>query len=116
MTVAPTGKPRIPIVELDEIHKSFGEVEVLKGVLPHRSRRRGGALIGSSGSGKSTLLRCINMLEVPDSGIVKVAGETITVSGVVPHAAFGRSPDPPYPVGARHGVPAVQTCGATDGA
>jgi polar amino acid transport system ATP-binding protein len=42
------------------------------------------ALIGSSGSGKSTLLRCINMLEVPDRGTVKVAGETIALSGSGP--------------------------------
>jgi ABC-type histidine transport system ATPase subunit len=85
MTSAPPGKPRIPIVELDEIHKSFGEVEVLKGVSVTAHEGEVVALIGSSGSGKSTLLRCINMLEVPDSGTVKVAGETIALAGVPPH-------------------------------
>ncbi len=75
----------LPIVELDHIHKSFGEVEVLKGVSLTAHEGEVIALIGSSGSGKSTLLRCINMLEVPDSGIVKIAGETIALAGMPPH-------------------------------
>src|SRR4051795_12995647 len=77
--------PRLPIVELDNIHKSFGDVEVLKGVSVTAHEGEVVALIGSSGTGKSTLLRCINMLEVPDSGTVKVAGETIALTGVPPH-------------------------------
>ncbi len=75
----------LPIVELEHIHKSFGELEVLKGISLTAHEGEVLALIGSSGSGKSTLLRCINMLEVPDSGIVKVAGETIALSGVPPY-------------------------------
>ena len=73
--------PRLPVIELDDIHKSFGPVEVLKGVSLKAHEGEVVALIGSSGSGKSTLLRCINMLEVPNRGTVKVAGETIALGG-----------------------------------
>lgn len=72
---------RLPIIELDNIHKSFGDVEVLKGISMTAHEGEVVALIGSSGSGKSTLLRCINMLEVPNQGTVKVAGETIALAG-----------------------------------
>ncbi|HVY43579.1 MAG TPA: amino acid ABC transporter ATP-binding protein [Hyphomicrobiaceae bacterium] len=75
----------MPVVELDSIHKSFAEIEVLKGVSVTAHEGEVVTLIGSSGSGKSTLLRCINMLEVPDSGTVKIAGETIALSGLPPH-------------------------------
>ncbi len=65
------------VVRLDEIHKSFGPLEVLRGV--SLSAREGDvvALIGASGSGKSTLLRCTNLLEIPNSGSVEIAGEEI---------------------------------------
>ncbi len=76
---------RPPVIELDAIHKAFGDIEVLKGISMCAREGEVVALIGSSGSGKSTLLRCINMLEVPDSGTVKVAGETIALAGVPPH-------------------------------
>jgi polar amino acid transport system ATP-binding protein len=79
MTDAPP--QRLPVIELDGIHKSFGEIEVLKGVSMRAHEGEVVALIGSSGSGKSTLLRCINMLEVPNEGTVKVAGETISLAG-----------------------------------
>jgi polar amino acid transport system ATP-binding protein len=84
MTDAPA-RPSLPVVELDQIHKSFGDIEVLKGVSVTAHEGEVVVLIGSSGSGKSTLLRCINMLEVPDSGIVKVAGEMIALGGTPPH-------------------------------
>ena len=60
-----------------DLHKAFGALEVLKGV--SLSARNGDviSMIGCSGSGKSTLLRCINLLEVPDSGEVHVGGELI---------------------------------------
>ena len=63
-----------PVVELIDLHKSYGPLEVLKGI--DMTAREGDvvALIGSSGSGKSTLLRCINMLEVPEQGDVLIAG------------------------------------------
>jgi ABC-type histidine transport system ATPase subunit len=76
---------RPPVIELDDIHKSFGQVDVLKGVSLHAREGEVVVVIGSSGSGKSTLLRCINMLEVPDSGAVRVAGETIALAGTPPH-------------------------------
>jgi ABC-type histidine transport system ATPase subunit len=66
-----------PALVVEDLHKRFGQLEVLKGV--SLSARDGDviALIGASGSGKSTLLRCINLLEVPDSGKVYVGGELI---------------------------------------
>jgi ABC-type histidine transport system ATPase subunit len=74
-----------PPIELEAIYKSFGSVEVLKGVSLLAREGEVVALIGSSGSGKSTLLRCINMLEVPDSGTVRIAGETVALTGTPPH-------------------------------
>ena len=74
-----------PVVEIIGLHKSYGPLEVLKGIDLVAHEGDVVALIGSSGSGKSTLLRCINMLEVPESGIVKVAGEEIELTGEPPH-------------------------------
>lgn len=74
----PPTNPAAPLaVELEDIHKSYGPLEVIKGV--SLSAREGDVitLIGSSGSGKSTLLRCINLLEVPNSGTIRISGETI---------------------------------------
>lgn len=65
------------IVELKDIYKSFGNLEVLKGVNLDVNEKEVVCLIGKSGSGKSTLLRCINLLERPDSGSIKVFGEDI---------------------------------------
>jgi ABC-type histidine transport system ATPase subunit len=69
-----------PVVEITDLHKSFGPLEVLRGVSMTASEGKVVALIGSSGSGKSTLLRCINMLEVPNRGRVAVAGEEIKLT------------------------------------
>jgi ABC-type histidine transport system ATPase subunit len=73
------------ILEIKDVHKSFGDLEVLKGI--SISARAGDviSLIGSSGSGKSTLLRCINMLEVPNEGSVFVDGEHVSLSPEGPH-------------------------------
>jgi ABC-type histidine transport system ATPase subunit len=59
------------------IHKRFGAVEVLKGVSITAHDHDVVAILGSSGSGKSTLLRCINLLEMPDEGAVRIKGELI---------------------------------------
>jgi ABC-type polar amino acid transport system ATPase subunit len=66
-----------PIVQVENLHKRFGSLEVLKGVDLKVAPREVVCLIGRSGSGKSTLLRCINFLEEPDEGSVSVAGITI---------------------------------------
>jgi polar amino acid transport system ATP-binding protein len=64
-------------IDVSNLHKRFGPLEVLKGV--SLSARQGDvvAIIGGSGSGKSTFLRCINMLELPSAGTVSIHGETI---------------------------------------
>ena len=62
---------------VEDLHKRFGDLEVLKGVSVTAHVGDVIAMIGSSGSGKSTLLRCINLLETPDSGKVIVNGELI---------------------------------------
>jgi ABC-type histidine transport system ATPase subunit len=61
----------------EDIHKSFGSLKVLKGVSLIADEGDVIAIIGSSGSGKSTLLRCINLLEIPDSGRVFLRGEPV---------------------------------------
>lgn len=62
---------------VEDLHKSFGSVEVLKGISVTAHKGDVISMLGSSGSGKSTFLRCINLLETPNSGTVTVAGETI---------------------------------------
>ena len=68
-------------VRIEGLHKSFGELEVLKGIDLVVHEHEVVCLIGSSGSGKSTLLRCINLLEPIDAGRVVVEGEEITARG-----------------------------------
>jgi octopine/nopaline transport system ATP-binding protein len=67
-------------VVVEDLHKSFGELEVLKGV--SLTAREGDvvSMIGASGSGKSTFLRCINFLEMPTRGRIAVTGEEIALS------------------------------------
>lgn len=64
-------------VVVEDLHKSFGDLQVLKGVSLSASEGDVISMIGSSGSGKSTFLRCINLLEMPDSGRVYVGDELI---------------------------------------
>jgi ABC-type histidine transport system ATPase subunit len=66
-----------PALVVEDMHKRFGDLEVLKGVSLDAHEGDVIAILGSSGSGKSTMLRCINLLETPDSGRVYVAGELI---------------------------------------
>ena len=63
-----------------DLHKSFGDVEVLKGVDLQANEGDVISMLGSSGSGKSTFLRCINLLETPNSGTVSLHGETIRMT------------------------------------
>ena len=67
-------------VRIHDLHKSFGQLEVLKGVSLIANKGDIVAIIGGSGSGKSTMLRCINFLETPTSGEISVEGETIVVT------------------------------------
>ena len=65
-------------LRLEDVHKSFGDLHVLRGLNLHVDRGGVVCVIGPSGSGKSTLLRCINMLEPPDSGRIYLEGVEIT--------------------------------------
>ena len=66
-------------VVVDDLHKSFGPLEVLKGVSLTAKQGDVVSMIGSSGSGKSTFLRCINFLELPSRGRIVVTGEEISL-------------------------------------
>jgi ABC-type polar amino acid transport system ATPase subunit len=66
-----------PIVNVQNLHKRFGNLEVLKGIDLRVAPREVVCLIGRSGSGKSTLLRCINFLEEPTQGVITVAGISV---------------------------------------
>lgn len=66
-------------LDVQNIHKSYGANEVLKGVSLSANAGDVISIIGSSGSGKSTFLRCINFLEQPNQGTVALNGETITI-------------------------------------
>jgi len=72
MTVAP------PPIEIEDLHKAFGQLEVLRGVDLSVTTGEVICIIGPSGSGKSTLLRCVNLLEVPSEGRVLIEGYDIT--------------------------------------
>ncbi|MGH7085484.1 MAG: amino acid ABC transporter ATP-binding protein [Acetobacteraceae bacterium] len=63
-----------PLVAIDNVHKAFGEVEVLKGVSLDVRKREVACIIGPSGSGKSTLIRCVNALVPFEKGSIKVLG------------------------------------------
>jgi polar amino acid transport system ATP-binding protein len=67
-----------PLVEIRDLHKSFGDLHVLRGIDLTVGKGEVVCVIGPSGSGKSTLLRCVNLLEQPQSGQVLVDGEELT--------------------------------------
>jgi polar amino acid transport system ATP-binding protein len=69
-------------LELQDVHKSFGRVEVLKGIDLELAEHEVVCLIGASGSGKSTLLRCVNLLEPVDRGRIVVGGRELTARGI----------------------------------
>jgi len=68
----------VPAIDIRDLHKSFGRLEVLKGIDFEVAEREVVCVIGPSGSGKSTLLRCVNRLEEPTSGTILIEGEDIT--------------------------------------
>lgn len=65
------------MIKVDDLFKSFGDLEVLKGVSVHINKGEVVAVIGPSGSGKSTFLRCLNRLEEPTLGHIYISGEDI---------------------------------------
>ena len=65
------------ILEVQHVSKSFGNTKVLKDISFSLEKGKVLSLIGSSGSGKTTLLRCLNFLERPDGGVIRVNGETL---------------------------------------
>jgi polar amino acid transport system ATP-binding protein len=69
-------------LELQDVHKSFRKLEVLRGIDLSLAEHEVVCLIGASGSGKSTLLRCVNLLEPIDSGRIVLHGDDITAPGV----------------------------------
>ncbi|WP_370599443.1 ABC transporter ATP-binding protein [Pseudomonas nitroreducens] len=68
-----------PILQVKHIRKSFGDLEVLRGISLDAYEGDVVSILGSSGSGKSTFLRCINLLEIPDAGEIRVAGEQVAL-------------------------------------
>ncbi len=67
----------MPILEVEHICKSFGKTEVLKDISFSLEKSQVLSIIGSSGSGKTTLLRCLNFLEIPNSGLIKVNDDIV---------------------------------------
>ena len=90
-----------PILSCENVHKRFGNLEVLKGVNLDVNRGEVVCVIGPSGSGKSTLLRCINLLEPPEDG-------TDPARGQGDHRRRGRGGRRLRPPAGRDGLPAVQ--------
>jgi ABC-type histidine transport system ATPase subunit len=72
--------PQRPYLRVHQIYKSYGALEVLKGVSLDAAQHQVVSLIGASGSGKSTLLRCINLLAIPDKGDVWIDGVRLPLS------------------------------------
>ena len=70
------------MIKVTDLHKSFGKLLVLNGVTEHIRKGEAVSIIGPSGSGKSTFLRCLNLLEMPDSGTVEFEGHVLNQKGV----------------------------------
>ncbi|MFF2179016.1 amino acid ABC transporter ATP-binding protein [Lysinibacillus sp. NPDC058147] len=69
------------MIKIEDLHKSYGQNEVLKGISTEIKEKEVIAIIGPSGSGKSTFLRCLNLLEEPTSGKITIAGDVLTDKG-----------------------------------
>lgn len=78
-----------PVLEIRDLHKSYGDLDVIKGVSITAHRGDVVSLIGSSGSGKSTLLRCCNLLEDSQNGEILFQGEPISWAGSGPNRRPG---------------------------
>jgi polar amino acid transport system ATP-binding protein len=70
-----------PVIQIQDLYKSYGDLEVLKGVSLNAFKGDVVSLIGSSGSGKSTLLRCVNLLENSQQGNILFQGESVLWKG-----------------------------------
>lgn len=66
------------MIEVNNLYKNFGKLKVLKGITEHVDESEVVCVIGPSGSGKSTFLRCMNLLETPTSGEIRIAGDLVT--------------------------------------
>jgi polar amino acid transport system ATP-binding protein len=72
----------VAFLEIDDVHKRFGNLEVLKGISLDVDLHQVCSLIGASGSGKSTLLRCVNALETIDGGVIRLDGDRVSGPGI----------------------------------
>lgn len=70
------------MIDIKNLHKSFGDLQVLNGIDEHVAKSEVVVVIGPSGSGKSTFLRCINLLETPTEGEIYIEGERINAPKV----------------------------------
>ena len=77
----PVVAPGRPLLEVENLHKSFGSLHVLRGITTTIRKGEVVVVIGPSGGGKSTFLRCLNLLEVPTSGRIWFGGEEIVSGG-----------------------------------
>jgi ABC-type polar amino acid transport system ATPase subunit len=80
--LAEPAREAAPVIQLEDVHKSFGDNVVLAGIDLTVNAGEALVIIGPSGSGKSTLLRCVNLLEPIDSGRIFFEGDEITRKGV----------------------------------
>jgi polar amino acid transport system ATP-binding protein len=90
MESAPQAQGNGSMLELQNVHKRFGPLHVLRGVSLDVGRGQVVCVIGPSGSGKSTLLRCVNLLEPPDEGRILLEGQEITGKGAAEGVDFVR--------------------------
>ena len=81
----------MPILEVEHICKSFERTEVLRDISFSLEKGQVVSIIGSSGSGKTTLLRCLNFLERPDKGVLRVNGEVLFDAGDAFTMQIGRA-------------------------